>query len=62
MEYDYKKAHNKLWGALIDIIECQTENPNATVRRIISYAEKALIEDEVSPIKPVPRFYQEPPQ
>jgi len=55
---DYQKAHGALWRALADIIEIPGQAPNATVRRIAAIAEKALIEDHVADVKPVPRFHK----
>jgi hypothetical protein len=51
-------AHGNLWRALADIIECPGAHPNATVRRMATYAEKALVHDAIADIHPVPRFYK----
>jgi hypothetical protein len=53
-----KAAHGKLWIALADIIECPGAHPNATVRRMAAYAEKALVHDTIADVHPVPRFYK----
>ena len=53
-----KAAHGNLWRALADIIECPGAHPNATVRRMATYAEKALVHDTIADVQPVPRFYQ----
>jgi hypothetical protein len=53
-----KAAHGKLWIALADIIECPGAHPNATVRRMAAYAEKALVHDTIAGVHPVPRFYK----
>jgi hypothetical protein len=52
-------AHSKLWSALAEIIEAPGMSPNATVRRMAARAEKALVEDSIAEVKPVPRFYRE---
>lgn len=51
-------AHGKLWSALAEIIEAPGMSPNATVRRMAARAEKALVEDNIADVKPVPRFYR----
>jgi uncharacterized membrane-anchored protein YjiN (DUF445 family) len=53
------EAHGKLWSALAEIIEAPGVSPNATVRRMAARAEKALVEDAIGDVKPVPRFYRE---
>jgi hypothetical protein len=53
-----KAAHGNLWIALADIIECPGSHPNATVRRMATYAEKALVHDTIAGVHPVPRFYK----
>ena len=53
------EAHGKLWSALAEIIESPGMSPNATVRRIAARAEKALVEDSIAEVRPVPRFYRE---
>lgn len=55
-------AHSKLWRALGDILECPGISPNATVRRMARIAEKALIEDKFSVVKPTPKFTAEAQQ
>jgi hypothetical protein len=52
-----REAHGNLWAALADIVESPGAAPNATVRRMAAYAEKALISDTIADIKPEPRFY-----
>lgn len=53
------EAHGKLWSALAEIIEAPGMSPNATVRRMAARAEKALVEDSIAEVKPMPRFYRE---
>jgi cytolysin (calcineurin-like family phosphatase) len=53
-----KAAHGNLWRALADIMEQPGDHPNATVRRMAAFAEKALVHDTVADIQPVPRFYK----
>ena len=53
------EAHGKLWSALAEIIESPGMSPNATVRRMAARAEKALVEDSIAEVGPVPRFYRE---
>jgi len=55
---DYQKEHGKLWRAMADIIEMPGISPNATVRRMASIAEGALVNDGASDVQPVPRFYK----
>lgn len=51
-----RETRSSLWRALAEIVEAQTAAPNATVRRLIGIAEDALIGDQYSIAKPVPRF------
>lgn len=53
------EAHGKLWSALAEIIEIPGMSPNATAIRMAERAEKALVENTIADLKPVPRFYKE---
>jgi len=55
---DYQKEHGKLWNAMAEIVEIPGTSPNATVRRMAAVAEGALVNDGVSNVQPVPRFYK----
>lgn len=57
-----REGYGVLWRALADIVDSRTATPNATVRRILARAERALIEDPASMVKPVPQFYRLPPR
>jgi hypothetical protein len=53
-----RAAHGNLWSALADVMEQPGDYPNATVRRMAAYAEKALVHDTIADVHPVPRFYK----
>jgi hypothetical protein len=54
---ELEAAYGAMRRAMAEIVEVRTKNPNATVQRIISIAEKELINDTNSTVKPVPEFY-----